>query len=236
MGDTRPKAKEPDLFVPLIPDAAQNEVDDAAIDVAHVTIVQSDVVSATRIIQIACPRSTACAKGRPEGLKIIRPLVFIISRTCIRIAIPPCFRAHIIIATTKISDRSHTSPNGLTIVLCTPPGHWAAGLLVSPNAGNCYWCARGALTRAIRRRFRAGIIVLAWIQLTIFPAATITARYALGLQTFLFTGMIYLSRHAPRNALIFNYHPASTRAARFVFILTADIIDPTAVTRIALAI
>ena len=159
MGDTRPKAKEPDLFVPLIPDAAQSEVDDAAIDVAHVTIVQTDVVSATRIIRIACPKSTACAKGPLKRLHIRGACPFV-GRCCIRIAIPPCFRAHIIIATTKIRDRYHPASNGLTIVLCTPPVHCAAGLLVSPNAVNCYWCARGAFTRPIRRRFRAGIIVL----------------------------------------------------------------------------
>ena len=57
MGDTRPKAKEPDLFVPLIPNAAQCGVAAAvvAIDVGHDTIGQIDVVSVTRTPRIACP-------------------------------------------------------------------------------------------------------------------------------------------------------------------------------------
>ena len=158
---SHPPAKEPDLFVPLISDAAQSEVVAvvAATAVEHVSIVQIDAVSVTRIIRIACPRSTACAKGRPEGLKIIRPR-FIITRACIRITMPCFMLPNIIIAAAKIRDRYHPAPNGLTVVLRAPPVHFAAGPLVSPNAGNCYWCARGAFTRPIRRRFRAGTIVL----------------------------------------------------------------------------
>ena len=139
MGDTRPKAKEPDLFVPLIPDAAQSVAVEGATVGVHVTIDQTDVVSATRIPRIACPKSIACAKGRPEGLKIIR--------------ITSC------IAAVKIRDRYHPASNRLTIVLCAPPVHFAAGFLICPDTGNCYWCARGALTRPIRRRFRAGLVL-----------------------------------------------------------------------------
>ena len=65
MGDTRPKAKEPDLFVPLIPDAAQSVVGGGgAIADAHVTTGQIDVVSVTRIIRIACPIKITLTKSR----------------------------------------------------------------------------------------------------------------------------------------------------------------------------
>ena len=134
--------------MPLIPDAAQSVEVGVATAVDRVTIVQTDVVSVTRIIRIACPKNTACAKGRPEGLKIIR------------ITNPRCIVIHIVIAAAKIRDRYHPAPNGLTIVLRAPPVHFAAGFLVSPNAGNILRCVRDGHTLAIGRRFRAGITVL----------------------------------------------------------------------------